>query len=328
MSVGRRMNFTHDAIHEEAAAWFAKRRDGACGEDASFEAWLARSNAHALAYAEIERAWEQWKPLQSSARMREMTAAAMKATASGQRQATGRRWRPLLIAASLAIAMFGAIRLLPVMTHAPRVAYSTGLGEQRTEQLPDGTRVILNTQTSLLVRYGRQRREVTLKHGEAMFEVVHDARRPFVVTTADGSVTDLGTQFLVRDEEGMSVVTLLQGRFEVAAQDQTRQLLPGEQAHYGAGVTGIRVRQVDPANAVSWMYGRLDFSDWPLAKVVAEANRYSAVKLRLVDPRLADMAVGGSLRTGDNAGIADAIAAVLPVRVIRRNAHEIVLMPR
>jgi ferric-dicitrate binding protein FerR (iron transport regulator) len=123
------MNFTHDAIHEEAAAWFAKRRNGACSEDASFEAWRARSKEHAHAYAEIERAWGQWKQLQHSARMRQMTAAAMKATAPGRRQATGRRWRLLLLAASLAaIAVFGAIRLLPLVTAAPLVAYSTSLG--------------------------------------------------------------------------------------------------------------------------------------------------------------------------------------------------------
>lgn len=329
MSVGNSMDSTPDAIREEAAAWFAKRRDGACSEEAAFEAWLDCSDVHARAYAETERTWEQWKRLQNSARMRAMTAAAMKATAPRQQQAIGRRWRPLLAAASLAaIAVFGGIRLLPLMTPTSPVAYSTGLGEQRTEQLPDGTRIVLNTQTALQVRYGSQRREVTLQHGEAMFEVVHDAEHPFVVTTSEGSVTDLGTQFLVRNEDGMATVTLLQGLVEVVAQDQRKQLVPGEQARYGASVAGIHVRQVDPTGITGWMHGRLDFSGLPLAQAVVEANRYSAVKLRLGDPRLADLPVGGSFRTGDNEGIAAALSAVFPVRVARSDAHEIVLMPR
>lgn len=323
------MDSIHDAIHEEAAAWFAKRRDGACSEETAFEAWRSRSDAHARAYDETERVWEQWQPLQNSARMREMTASVMAATAPKPQQTTGRRWRPLLAAASLAaIAVFGGIRLLPLMTHTAPVAYSTGLGEQRTEQLPDGTRIVLNTQTALKVRYSRQRREVTLQHGEAMFDVVHDAKRPFVAAAADGSVTDLGTQFLVRDENGMATVTLLQGSVEVAALNERKQLVPGQQARYGAGVAGIRVRQVDPAGITSWMHGRLDFSGLPLAQAVAEANRYSAVKLRLGDPRLADLPVGGSFRTGDNASIAAALSAVFPVRVVSSDAHEIVLMPR
>lgn len=329
MSVGHSMNPTHDAIEEEAAAWFAKRRDGVCSEEAAFEAWRGRSDAHARAYAEIECAWEQWKQLRNSVRMREMTAAAMEATAPRQRQTTGRRWWPLLAAASLAaIVVLGGIRLLPLVMHGPLMTYSTGVGEQRTEQLPDGTRIVLNTQTALWVRYDRQRREVTLQHGEAMFDVVHDAKRPFVVTAADGRVTDLGTQFLVRDEDGATLVTLLHGRVEVATRTESKQLVPGEQAHYGASVVGVRVRQVDTATATSWMHGRLDFSDWPLAKVVAEANRYSAVKLRLGDTRLADLPVGGSLRTGNNPEIAAALSAALPLRVARRDGHEIVLMPR
>src|SRR3546814_2535012 len=63
---------------------------------------------------------------------------------------------------------------------------------------------------------------------------------------------------------------------------------------------GIDVRQIDPTATTSWLQGRLDFSGLPLAEAIAEANRYSAVKLRLGDPRLADLPVGGSLRTGDN----------------------------
>lgn len=331
MSVDGPMNTTNDAIREEAAAWFAKRRDGTCspGEETIFEAWRGRSEAHARTYAETERAWEQWKQLQSSARMREMTAAAMKAAAPRRRQATGRRWRPLLAAACVAaIAVVGGIHWLPLVTHAQPVVYSTGVGEQRTEQLPDGSHIVLNTQTTLQVRYSRQRREVTLQQGEAMFEVAHDAQHPFVVLAGDGSVTDLGTKFQVRDEDGVAAVTLLQGRVEVAAQDERKPLLPGEQARYGAGTAGISVRRVDTAALTSWMRGRLDFNGLPLAQAVAEANRYSAVKLRLGDPKLAGLPVGGSFRAGDNAAIAAALSAVFPVRVARSDAHEIVLIPR
>ena len=331
MSVGSIMSPKDDAIREEAAVWFARRRDGVhtLGEEAAFESWRGRSDVHARIYTETERAWEQWKPLQDSPRMREMSAAAMKATAPGQRRATGRRWRPLLAAASLvAIAVSVGIWLLPLMKHTPPVTYSTGLGEQRTEQLPDGTRIVLNTQTTLQVRYSRERREVTMEHGEAMFEVVHDAGHPFVVTTAEGSVTDLGTRFQIRDEDGMAMVTLLQGKVEIATHDNREELVPGEQARYGASTAGIDVRKVDTAAITSWMRGRLDFSGLPLAQAVAEANRYSAVKLRLGDPSLGSLPVGGSFRTGDNAAIAAALSAVFPVRVAHSDAHEIVLMPR
>lgn len=325
------MNSMNGSLREEAAAWFARRRDGVRtpGEEAAFEAWRGRSELHARAYAETERAWEQWEPLQDSSRMREMAAAAMAATSPGRGRSQGRRWRPLLAAACLAaVTVFVGIRWLPSMMHAQPVVYSTGIGEQRTELLPDGTRIVLNTQTTLQVRYGLRQREVTLQQGEAMFEVAHDARHPFKVIAGDGSVTDLGTRFQVRDEDGEAAVTLLQGRVEVVAQDERRQLSPGEQARYGGAAAGISVHRVDTAAITSWMRGRLDFSGLPLAQAVAEANRYSAIKLRLGDPRLARLPVGGSFRAGDNEAIAAALAAVFPVRVARSDAHEIVLMPR
>jgi transmembrane sensor len=325
------MNPTNEAIREEAASWFARRRDGTHtpGEEAAFVSWRGRSEAHARAYAETERTWEQWKQLQGSARMRGMAAAAMAATAPRPRQASGGRWRPLLAAACLAaVAVFGGIRWLSPTTRVQPVVYSTGLGEQRTAQLPDGTRIVLNTQTTLQVRYGPRRREVLLQQGEAMFDVVHDARHPFKVVAGDGSVTDLGTRFQVRNEDGKAAVTLLQGRVEVVAQDEHKQLVPGEQARYGAGTAGIDVRRVDTVAIVSWLRGRLDFNGLPLGRAVTEANRYSAIKLRLGDPRLAGLPVGGSFRAGDNAAIAAALSAVFPVRVARSDAHEIVLMPR
>ena len=322
----------HTAAREEAAAWFARRRDSACtpGEDAEFEDWYGHSEAHARAYAETENAWNQWKQLQSSDRMREMAAAAMAATTPRRRSvAADRRWGPWLAAACIVAAVVvGGVELLPRLLSTPPVTYSTALGEQRTEQLPDGTRVTLNTETALQVRYGHGQREVVLQHGEAMFDVVHDAAHPFVVTTGDGSVTDLGTRFAMRDDSGTAIVTLLQGRVEITSGDAHKQLAPGEQARYGARIAGISVRKVDPAAVTAWLHGRLDFNGMPLAQAIADANRYSAVKLRLGDPKLADMPVGGSFRAGDNAAIAAALSAVFPVRVARNDVHEIVLMPR
>jgi transmembrane sensor len=326
------MDRIHDAAHEEAAAWFARRRDGAWtqSEEAAFEEWRGRSESHALAYAETEHAWNQWEQLQSSDRMREMTAAVMAATAPRRRSVpAGRLWGPLLAAACVVAAVVvGGIELLPRLLSAPPVTYSTTLGEQRTEQLPDGTRVTLNTETALQVRYGHGRREVVLHHGEALFDVVHDTAHPFVVTAGDGSVTDLGTRFAIRDDSGTAIVTLLQGRVEIAARDERRQLTPGEQARYGARVAGISVRKVDPTAVTAWLRGRLDFNGMPLAQAIADANRYSAVKLRLGNPKLADMPVGGGFGVGENAAIAAALSAVFPVRVARHDAQEIVLMPR
>src|SRR3546814_12933668 len=99
--------------------------------------------------------------------MREMTAAALAATAP-KRRAARKSWRPLLLAASVAaVAVIGGIGLLPLFAPeppSPAVAYATDLGEQRHERLPAGTRIILNTQKDRAVRYTPPPPETATQH--------------------------------------------------------------------------------------------------------------------------------------------------------------------
>lgn len=323
-----------DKIRQEAERWLAGRRGGARppAEEAEFRHWLERSEAHARAYAASERAWEELQGLRASPRMQAMAAAAMRATAPS-RQRRPPAWKPLLLAAAVAaIAVVGAVRLLPQQAAPPpAVAYATALGEQRGERLPDGTALTLNTDTVLQVRYGAARREIVLERGEAMFEVAPDPLRPFVVAAADGTVTALGTRFQVRAQDGAVAVTLLEGGVEVAreARRQQQRLAPGERATYRLDGVDIAVERIDPAAVTAWTRGRLDFRATPLGEAVAEANRYSPVKLRLGAPELAALPVSGNFRAGDNPGMAAAFAAAFPVRVDDSGLDgEIVLQPR
>jgi transmembrane sensor len=58
---------------------------------------------------------------------------------------------------------------------------STGAGEIRDLQLPDGSRISLNARSTLAVHFYRSRREVVLSQGEAFFEVAPAAERLFTV---------------------------------------------------------------------------------------------------------------------------------------------------
>ena len=108
---------------------------------------------------------------------------------------------------------------------------------------------------------------------------------------------------------------------------ERRRLAPGERARYTPAGGGIALSRVDPAAALGWTQGRLEFDATPLAEVVAEANRYSTRKLRLGDAALAGMPISGTFRAGNNANIATGLAAVFDLRVGRESDDEIVLLP-
>src|SRR3546814_16831643 len=65
LSVNSSMDPALDAIRQEAAAWFARRRDGALApdEEETFEHWRRRDEEHARVYAETERGIgrESWR---------------------------------------------------------------------------------------------------------------------------------------------------------------------------------------------------------------------------------------------------------------------------
>ena len=85
-------------------------------------------------------------------------------------------------------------------------------------QLPDGTKVWLNADSKLVygANYGNEYRKVSLT-GEALFDVVKDAKHPFIVTTKSISIRVLGTKFNVRsyNNDKTSEAALIRGQIEL-----------------------------------------------------------------------------------------------------------------
>lgn len=312
-----------DRIAEQAAVHFARRHGASLPERRERDIWLHADPAHAKAYDRLQKLWEQSNHLADDQELQALKAADLAALRRG-------RWfRPqrfAAIAATLVLLVGAGVLVSQRMPSPPPLTFATALGERRTEMLDDGSQVVLNTDSAIEVRYSKGRRAIALMRGEAQFDVAHDASRPFVVGIGDDTVTALGTRFQVRREPESTSVTLLEGSVEVARGDERHVMAPNERALLSAR-TGIAITSIDPELASSWLDGWLRFRGAPLAEVIAEANRYSELKLRLGDPRLADVELSGNFHAGDNASIGDAASMILPVRVEQRGG-EIVLMPQ
>lgn len=321
-----------ETTRQEAERWFARLREPTIprAEREAFERWRAADSRRAEAYARTERLWDKLAVLKDSQRLR---LAALESPGSGSVMA--RAWqRPKVrypvfgaLAASLAVGM--VVCLISLNGSAPAQLFATALGEQRTERLADGTTLRLNTNSKLDVRITGHSRTVALRSGEAAFDVAKDPSRPFVVTAADATITAVGTRFEVRRETGSVEVTLIEGRVRLArpSRREIEWLAPGQQATFSDNASGIVRRNVDVEALTSWMTGRLEFRDTPLEQAVAEANRYSARKIRIGDPAINALAVSGTFRTGDVDAMAAAFEAAFAVRVESRGM-EVVLYAR
>ena len=105
-------------------------------------------------------------------------------------------------------------------------------GGEYSLQLPDGSRVWLNSETSIRfpVCFMKDRRKVYLS-GEAYFEVTKNASAPFHVYVEGGEVTVLGTSFNVSayKEDAIWQTTLVSGRVQVVTDDSKVVVKPTEQ---------------------------------------------------------------------------------------------------
>lgn len=315
-----------DRAKEEAAAWFARLNTRSISAAAleEFRIWR-QTPGNREAYAAIEAIWRKGGALRGDHDIDEAVSTAFARTRKSspwKRILAALTRRPLTsfsAAAVAAVAVLAGAQLVEA-----RSVYSTGVGEQRLVRLEDGSRVRLDTQTRLKVRFNGGVRRVELDRGQAFFEVAHDASRPFVVDAGPTDVRAIGTRFDVRRDDGRVRVTLVEGAVEVraaepsndAGPDRSWTLKPGEQLTTGSQPAVKRA--VDVAAATSWTTGRITFHAVPLTAAIAEVNRYSKQKVELDAADVGAIPVTGVFDSGDTDAFVAAVSDLHGLRVVRQ----------
>lgn len=87
--------------------------------------------------------------------------------------------------------------------------YRTARGELRTVALEDGSEIVIDTDGAVGVDMRRTQRQIRLIRGQLLAKVAKDRARPFVIETAHGTATAVGTSFIVRREASYTLVTVV-----------------------------------------------------------------------------------------------------------------------
>lgn len=317
---------------DEAAGWYARLHGPDCtGRDrADFEAWLRADSSHWHAYAEAERVTRALDQLiEADSSLRVMADAGLNDAAAPRRS----RGIPAALAASVVAALLAFQAFESFDTSPANVeTYANTTDRQRLITLADRSTVHLDVNSEVAVQMEGAQRRITLIRGRALFDVEKDASRPFVVAAGATRTTALGTVFQVEREAERVVVVLTEGSVAVTPADERRhwreQLEPGEQLSMRDSSSVPVKHTVDGAAETSWSRGRLVFRGTPLGDALDDVNRYSTRKVRLADPTLAELKVGGTFIAGDSELIVSAFAAVLPIRTVDSGGGEILLFRR
>jgi transmembrane sensor len=229
------------------------------------------------------------------------------------------RWLAPAGAAALAAGL--ALAVMPSLMVPTAVAsYATGKGEHRHIALADGSAIDLDAETRLRVTLSRTERRIALVDGQAIFDVAHDERRPFVVQAGQRVVRDVGTQFDVRQHPDQLTVTVARGRVSVGTEASTASgrgvlLGPGQRLTIDATGAG-RLSAVDPQETFSWRAGRLVYRAQPLADVVADLNRQFVEQTQIADPQLNSLPITGVIVLDNPAAVMARLSLMLPIRAV------------
>lgn len=321
-----------DLVRREASAWIARMK----GPDAdrsrlAFERWRAASPRHRQVYAEMEDISRATRALGTSSVGREFRGLPKR------RQMFARPAFGLATAGVALLLVAGSATVLlrrPAPTGAAvarEQAIASVTGQLRRLRLPDGSSVVLDTDTQISVAFSKGTRLVRLLRGRARFDVAPAIDAPFMVEAGDRMILDRGTLFDVSLGRDGVRVSLLRGAVEIHDRSgggrpgrMLARLAPGQVAMAATGSESAPIQAV-PAGAERWVDGWLSYDSARLGDVVADINRYSARKLRLADPTLSDLRVTGVFRAAPLDGAAQTLASALRLHLATADNGDLLL---
>jgi transmembrane sensor len=243
-----------------------------------------------------------------------------------------------LVALAASVVLLAGVAGWFVLRPSANQVFETAVGEQRSVALADGSHFDLAPDSRISTRFSRLQRDVQLERGQAFFTVAHNATRPFVVEVNGLTVTAVGTAFDVRIGPSTTVVTVSEGRINVApggnAADAGPSLQPaivragvGQQVTFTKPTHRFSVATVDPKVAGSWRDGLLRFVGEPLEDVVGELNRYSTRKI-IVASELQQTRFTGTVSPENMADWLKALEQIYAIQVLDQGAGGIHIQSR
>lgn len=295
-----------------AAQWLA-RRAGAPDDSALHHAWhqwCLENPTHQWAWQRVERLQAQLGKLpgdvacqvldHSSARLPELNRRAL--------------LKGIVLIGGVSGLGWSGYRQAPLWLADQR----TTVGERRSLQLADGTRLVLNTSTAVDIEFSAQLRLITLRAGEIQVQTGKDPR-PFVVRSAQGDMQALGTRFDVRQLDAGTALSVSEHAVQIRLADgRTQRVNAGQATTFSQREFGTL--QAAVPGSEDWIKGYLLVDAWPLHRLLGELSRYRVGYLGC-SGEVRNLLLSGAFPLDDIDMALAAVARALPVEMIQRTRY-------
>lgn len=300
-----------EAMISQAAHWLVSLEEEnlSAADHQAFQAWRCADPRHDLAVMRMKSVFGSFDelPVQPAAK------ALRSVFARAESKRSSRPLQALVLVGVLAAGWL-SIEQAPLWLADQR----TYVGERREMLLADGSQLRLNSDSALDVDFDDRQRLIDLRRGEIWVDVAKNPDKPFVVKTDQGTITALGTRFVVRKAADGSVqVSVLESAISAkAGQSDSVRVMAGQQATLEDGLIGspTAIGNTDPS---AWTRGLLKVDDLPLVQVLQALATYRRGLLQFDRQALAGMRVSGVFRLDDSDAALAALADNLPIKIER-----------
>ncbi|MFL9924773.1 FecR domain-containing protein [Herbaspirillum lusitanum] len=314
------------AIVQQAARWMARlwSDDVSAADTAACAHWRQQHPEH-------ERAWQRLQSMeQKFSAMPDPAARHALKSAPEKIMLTRRKSLQML---GLALAAGGSTQLIRRSDTWRLLSsdYASAVGEIRNLSLPDGTQVVLNTNSAIDIDYTSSERRILLRAGEILVSTAPDNAaqyRPLSVHARDGGIRALGTRFVVRQQDQQTSVAVLQDAVEIRPRQHPDQLIrldAGQRLDFSAALSGPI--ETLGENTASWSRGVLVAEQMPIQAFIDELGRYRPGILRCA-PEIADMKVSGVFSLRDTDRSLQNLTLGLPLQLSYRTRYWVTVLPR
>jgi len=208
------------------------------------------------------------------------------------------------------------------------ISIHSAYGENKKINLPDGSEVQLNANSTLIYRRAfayLNRREVRFE-GEGYFKVKHLNRdrdhikkgEIFTVVTDKITVTVLGTEFNLKDRHNRASVSLIRGKVGVMSRNNRAYMMnPGETFHFNPA--GEKTSETGTVNQpIAWLSGKIVVNQTTVDDILLEFEDLYGYQVILENPNLGKTRIDGVISIKNEQSLLFTLRNLLNVDIIKK----------
>jgi transmembrane sensor len=192
-------------------------------------------------------------------------------------------------AAAIAVLLVVPVLFWYFLTSQNQITYTTANNDNSRPVyvLSDGSKVTLNHGSTITYskKFNNDKREIQLT-GEAYFDVLPDAERPFMVVTDAAEVNVLGTSFNVNAYPGATniEVAVSSGVVEFKSKNNSViQLKQGEKGIFERKTNKMAIHSTFNKNDIAWVTRQIEFNATNLGKILPVLEKAHNINVKIED---------------------------------------------